>query len=135
MRSPAVAAAAVGAVALAAIGLIVSRPDVVALAVPLALWALLAARPQPGAADEPVRVRALPDQTDGTLVDEIVVDVPSEMVELEVVQSARRTRRATRAPWNRRASRAAPSIAMRRPSAGSGGRSCRAARSHRHSAR
>jgi uncharacterized protein (DUF58 family) len=94
MRSPAVAAAAVGAVALAAIGLIVSRPDVVALAVPLALWALLAARPQPGAADEPVRVRALPDQTDGTLVDEIVVDVPSEMVELEVVQSARRTRRA-----------------------------------------
>lgn len=99
MRSPAIIAAAVGAVVLAGVGLLASRPDVVAVALPLALWALVVARPEKTGREvshpaEPVRIRALPGEENGTLVDEIVVDAPGEMSELEVVHSARRTRRA-----------------------------------------
>ncbi|HLT67881.1 MAG TPA: DUF58 domain-containing protein [Microbacterium sp.] len=94
MRSPALLAAAGGAIALAGVGLIVSRPDVVALALPLALWALIARRPARDESVEPVRIRALPDEAEGVLSDEILVDAPGEMAEIEIVQSARRIRRA-----------------------------------------
>lgn len=93
MRSPAFVGAIGGAIALAGVGLIFSRADVVALALPLALWSLVVVRPPRDLDDERVRVRPLPDEEVGVLSDEIVVACGAEMVELEIVQSSRRTRR------------------------------------------
>ncbi|WP_243225955.1 DUF58 domain-containing protein [Microbacterium sp. CIAB417] len=98
-RTPALLIAIGAAVGLAGTGLALSRPDIVALAAPLAVWALFvldAERDRPardGAAASPIRVRAGPDAEDGRLTDEIVVDEDAEIAELHVVQSARRRSR------------------------------------------
>lgn len=96
-RTPAVLIAIGGAIVLAGIGLALSRPDVIALAAPLAIWSLLAMdaeRIRPAAReDAAVTVRAAPETTTGVLDDLIEVDTDAEITELFVVQSARRRRR------------------------------------------
>ncbi|MFB7252271.1 DUF58 domain-containing protein [Microbacterium sp. NPDC056234] len=96
-RTPAVLIAIGAAIVLAGAGLALSRPDVVAIAAPLAIWALLvvdAERVRPGAIeDSAITVRAAPETTHGTLDDEISVDTDAEIAELFIVQSARRDRR------------------------------------------
>lgn len=91
--SPALAVAIAGAIVLAVIGLLFSRPDVVAMGLPVGLWSVLAlARGTAGVGVVPsVSSRPSPD---GELLTEISVASDAEMVELVVVQSERRTRRA-----------------------------------------
>ncbi|WP_235559842.1 DUF58 domain-containing protein [Microbacterium sp. Leaf159] len=91
--SPALAVAIAGAIVLAVIGLLFSRPDVVAMGLPVALWSALAlGRGTSGVAVDP-SVASLPS-ADGELLTEISVESDAEMVELFVVQSERRSRRA-----------------------------------------
>ena len=91
--SPALAVAIAGAIVLAVIGLLFSRPDVVAMGLPVALWSALAlGRGTSGVAVDP-SAASLPS-ADGELLTEISVESDAEMVELFVVQSERRSRRA-----------------------------------------
>ncbi|MGJ0388590.1 DUF58 domain-containing protein [Microbacterium sp. CGR1] len=90
--SPALAVAIVGAIALAAIGLLFSRPDVVAMGLPIALWSAFAlGRGTSGIGAEP-SVSSRPS-ADGELLTAISVEGDAEMVELFVVHSERRIRR------------------------------------------
>ncbi|UYO95865.1 DUF58 domain-containing protein [Microbacterium sp. M28] len=96
-RTPALLIAFGAAIVLAGLGLALSRPDVVALAAPLAIWALLvvdAERIRPSAVeDAAITVEAASETAAGALDDVISVDTDAEMAELLIVQSARRTRR------------------------------------------
>ncbi|WP_460795019.1 DUF58 domain-containing protein [Microbacterium sp. GXF0217] len=96
-RTPAFLIGIGAAVVLAGLGLALSRPDVIALAAPLAIWSLLAAdgeRRRPAAReDAPISIRAATDATAGALDDVITVDTDAEIAELFIVQSARRRRR------------------------------------------
>src|SRR5690606_31933809 len=67
--------------------------DVVGLALPLVLWALMTVRPHADAPSDPVQTHAVSGEQGGELVDDIVIDAQGEMAELEIVQSERRTRR------------------------------------------
>ncbi|MGF6824484.1 uncharacterized protein (DUF58 family) [Microbacterium sp. ZKA21] len=97
LRTPALLIGVGAAVALAGTGLALSRPDVIALAAPLAIWSLLvvdAERRRPAAReDAPVSVRAAADTRAGALNDVITLDTDAELAELLIVQSARRRRR------------------------------------------
>ena len=91
--SPAPALAIAGSIVLAVLGLLFSRPDVVAMGLPLALWsALVLGRGTSGVGAEP-SVTPGPG-ADGQLHTEISVESDAEMVELFVVLSERRSRRA-----------------------------------------
>ncbi|MGM7696499.1 DUF58 domain-containing protein [Microbacterium sp. A84] len=82
-----------GAAAIAAMGLIFSRPDVVAMGLPLALLSGAALARRSGAESTAVVLRALPGANDdGTLSTEITVTGDAELAELVVVQSERRRR-------------------------------------------
>ncbi|HWV50840.1 MAG TPA: hypothetical protein VN035_15430, partial [Microbacterium sp.] len=97
LRTPAVLIGTGAAVVLAGMGLALSRPDVIVLAVPLAIWSLLvvdAERRRPGAReDAAIGVRSDPDTVPGALDDLITVETDAEIAELFIVQSARRRRR------------------------------------------
>lgn len=95
-RSPAVIVAVAAAVVLAGVGLAVSRPDVIALATPLAIWALvtLGAEARTRPARETITATALPDGADGELRGEIEVASPAEITELHVEHSERHRTRA-----------------------------------------
>lgn len=87
-RSPAVAIAAIGAVGVAALGLLFSRPDVVAVGIPLALSVVVAitTRAQPSPT---VSIEARTDADAEALHDVITVDSAAPAVELDVVQGGR----------------------------------------------
>ncbi|WP_406245586.1 DUF58 domain-containing protein [Microbacterium sp. M] len=97
-RTPALLIGIGASVVLAGTGLALSRPDVVALAVPLAIWSLLAAdaeRLRPAAREDgAITVQAATDAPAVAALDDVItVDTDAEVAELLVVQSARRRRR------------------------------------------
>nr|WP_157312979.1 DUF58 domain-containing protein [Microbacterium sp. MAH-37] len=97
-RTPVVAVALAGAVVLAAIGLALSRPDLVAVGIPLALcfvWALLR-RPAGGALE--VELSAEAGDGEGVVVGRVDIDADAEWVQLAVDQAGRRTGMADVAP-------------------------------------
>ncbi|GAA2848330.1 DUF58 domain-containing protein [Microbacterium arabinogalactanolyticum] len=73
-------------------GVVFSRPDVIAIGVPLALWAAIAVT-NTGRGGVDVRIERTPDAEEGVLADDIVVDSDAEMVELAVAQVGRTRRR------------------------------------------
>jgi uncharacterized protein (DUF58 family) len=73
-------------------GVVFSRPDVVAIGVPLALWAANAVT-KTARRGVDVRIERAPDAEGGVLADDIVVDSDAEMVELAVAQAGRTRRR------------------------------------------
>jgi len=90
--SPSLAVAVGGAVLLAVIGLLFSRPDIVAMGLPPALWSAFAlARGTTGVGARPT-VESLPTG-DGELRTSITVASDADAVEVVIVQSERRTRR------------------------------------------
>ena len=97
LRTPALLIGMGAAVVLAGTGLALSRPDVIALAAPLAIWSLLvlnAERHRPAAAEDgAIVVRTATDPRPGALDDVITVDTDAEVAELFIVQSGRRRRR------------------------------------------
>lgn len=89
-RSPVAAVGIVIAVILAAAGLVFSRPDVVVLAMPFGLSAVLATRPRRGAVE--VTLSARRDEEGGGAVSGAVeVDTDADWVQLAVDQGGRRT--------------------------------------------
>lgn len=89
-RSPVTAAAIIAAVLLAAAGLLLSRPDVVALGMPLGLWAVLAVRPRAGEVE--LSLSADGRDGDAAAVDAAVdVEADADWVQLAVDQGGRRT--------------------------------------------
>ncbi len=90
-RTPAVLVAIGTAVVLSGVGLAVSRPDMVALAAPLALWALGAVRAErrtEGAPPE-IRIEGVPGDAD-LVVDEVSIDTGADAADLLVEQAERR---------------------------------------------
>lgn len=97
-RTPVVAVALAGAVVLAAIGLALSRPDLVAVGIPLALcfvWALLR-RPASGALE--VELSAEAGDGEGVVEGRVDIEADAEWVQLAVDQAGRRTGMADVAP-------------------------------------
>lgn len=90
--SPVLPIAIGGSALLATIGLLFSRPDIVAMALPLALWSALAIARGASLARPEVRLDALPSD-DGELHTSFSVSSEADAVELFVVQSERRARR------------------------------------------
>ena len=86
--------AAIGAIVLAGGGIATARPDLIALAVPLALWAILQ-RPRSTDPIEPltIAVRSQAAQQQGRLREEIVVSGAGEIAELSITQAERRKTR------------------------------------------
>lgn len=107
--SPSLFLAVIGAVAVPAVGVALSRPDVIAVALPLALWAVHAgtvmARNRdtasvPGAAaggapqnPTPLVIDRETDAAPGWAQDSIRVESDAEIVEVALVQAERRRRR------------------------------------------
>ncbi|WP_312172681.1 DUF58 domain-containing protein [Microbacterium sp.] len=90
--SPALAVAIGGAVLLAVLGLLFSRPDIVAMALPPALWSAFALSRRAGGIEARVIVEALP-AGDGELRTSISIESDADAVEVLIVQSERRSRR------------------------------------------
>lgn len=88
------AVAAAGALALAAVGLLFSRPDVVALALPLVLWTVLAARPPRDEAELQVQMGAGVGEGDDEVRGWVEVVSDAEVVQLSIVQGGRHRRTA-----------------------------------------
>ena len=86
--------AAIGAIVLAGGGIATARPELIALAVPLALWAILQ-RPRSTDPIEPltIAVRSQAAQQQGRLREEIVVSGAGEIAELSITQAERRKTR------------------------------------------
>ena len=92
-RTPVTALGLAGAVLLAAAGVAFSRPDLVAVGLPLALataWAL-ARRPAAGILRLAVTARAAADAPHGTVVGEVDAALPADWVQLAVDQGGLRT--------------------------------------------
>lgn len=81
---------AVGAMIL---GSLFSRPDVIALGIPSALWAGIALTSRSPTRGIAVRVEHVADAGEDRLVDEIVVTSDAEIAEVAVIQAERTTRR------------------------------------------
>ena len=88
------AAGVLGALILAAAGLLFSRPDAVALAMPLALWSVLVARPPKGEGALRLELSAEPGQDEGEVRGRIEAVSAAEIVQLSVLQPGRRRRTA-----------------------------------------
>ena len=86
-RSPAVAVAAIGAVLLAATGLLFSRPDVIAIGLPLALYAIVALTMRTSTAT--ISVDAGTGTAAEVLTDVVTIDGDAEVVQLAIVQGDR----------------------------------------------
>ncbi len=86
---------AVGAICLAGAGLLFSRPDVAALALPLMMWAVLTSRPPGDGAGLRVRMHAEAGGDDSSVVrGRVDVASDAEIVQLSIVQGGRRRRTA-----------------------------------------
>ncbi|GAA3944898.1 DUF58 domain-containing protein [Microbacterium soli] len=87
--------AVLGALTALLAGVLLSRPDVIAVGLPLALWAVRSfTRIGVGAVSAVgVRIERVGDAEDGPLLDEIVIDSDAEMVEVAVIQAERIRRR------------------------------------------
>lgn len=97
-RTPVVAVSLAGAVVLAAMGLALSRADLVAVGIPLALcfvWALLH-RPSGGALE--VELSAEAGEGEGVVVGRVDIEADADWVQLAVDQAGRRTGMADVAP-------------------------------------
>lgn len=90
--SPSLPVAIGAAVVLAATGLLFSRPDVVVLGLPLALWSLLAIDRRTAAPEVTVILAPVPSD-DGETLTSVTPVTEAEAVEVFLVQSGRRTRR------------------------------------------
>ncbi len=86
--------AVIGAPAAMITGILFSRPDVVAVGLPLALWAVLATTSRTDGDDVTVQVRSTTVEDEGRLVDDILIRSDAEMVEVAVIQAERTRRRA-----------------------------------------
>src|SRR5690606_8249363 len=92
--SPSMVLGFLSAGVLAGVGLIFSRPDIVAMGVPISVWAVIALRR--GRDSQPVAVTLTPvsaTSSDGVLRTAISVTGEAEIAEVALVQSERRTRR------------------------------------------
>lgn len=89
---PTVVIAIGAAVVVAAAGLFLSRPDIAAVGLPLAIWSALIVGRGKGRADAVVTLTPLPGG-EGEISTSIEVDGEAEAVQLVVVQSQRRSRR------------------------------------------
>jgi len=88
---PALVVAAGAAIVLAAVGIISSRPDIVAMALPIAIWIAMVHRR--GDVDAATRVTVSPRPASADSIETVVeVDSAADAVELTLVQSQRRTR-------------------------------------------
>lgn len=89
--SPAVFFALLGVAATLVLGTVLSRPDLIAVGLPLALWSVRALRPQ---ADEvSISIERVDDAEPGWVADDVVIDSRAELVELALVQGERTRRR------------------------------------------
>lgn len=85
--------AAVGAIALAVLGLLSGRPDIAAIGLPLGLWAVLAERRERAAGDSvEVSLTPIENAERGRIDSTISVSSDAEMVLLQITQSERRRR-------------------------------------------
>lgn len=89
--SPALPFAAFGALATLIAGLVLARPDVVAVGAPLALWTAHAFTVRPAPVTVEIDKRSSGDA--GWVRDDIHVDTTAEMAEVSLVQADRRRRR------------------------------------------
>ncbi|GGD85183.1 DUF58 domain-containing protein [Microbacterium murale] len=83
----------VGAVALAALGLIGSRPDIVAMGLPLAILTAATMFRRPNDDAVAIELTPVPAAEEGTVHTTVAVTGDAEAAELVIVQSGRRTRR------------------------------------------
>ncbi|MDP3951223.1 DUF58 domain-containing protein [Microbacterium sp.] len=90
---PAVVLGFIGAAVLAGAGLLGSRPDIVAMGVPLALLAVAAMQRRDVDDVAVVELTPIPAGEEGTVRTEVTVTGDAEAAELVIVQSGRRTRR------------------------------------------
>ncbi|BDZ37938.1 hypothetical protein [Microbacterium suwonense] len=81
-----------GAVGVLIVGVVLSRPDVVAVGLPLALWSAHALNSR-GGGGVAVHIDRVADAADTRLKDEIRVESDADMVEVAVVQAERTGRR------------------------------------------
>src|SRR5690606_23363405 len=88
--SPAAVLGAGVGVVVAGIGFVAARPDVVVIAFPLLLSAVLAMTARPSG-DAVITLTSAVDQTPGRVRDDIHVDTGTEMVHLHVTQAERTT--------------------------------------------
>jgi len=93
IRTPAILVGIGAAVVLAGAGLAVSRPDIVALAVPPALWTLLVVRAERRARRDPPEIRIQGVPGGDLLADEISIEAEAETVDLLIEQAERRVTR------------------------------------------
>ncbi|MDQ0725123.1 DUF58 domain-containing protein [Microbacterium sp. W4I20] len=92
-RTPVMAAGLGGAVLLAAVGLAFSRPDVVAIGLPLALTTIWALRGRPRGGDLHIVLRARSDAAEGSneAVADVDIDAEADWVQVAIDQEERRT--------------------------------------------
>lgn len=89
---PTAALAVMGAVGALLLGVVFSRPDVMAAGLPLALWAALALT-RPGHSGIELVVDSSPGCEGRRLRDDVVIDSDAEIVEVSLIQAERRPRR------------------------------------------
>ncbi|QMU98423.1 DUF58 domain-containing protein [Microbacterium esteraromaticum] len=89
--SPALLFAVVGALAALIAGLVLARPDVIAIGVPLALWAAHALSVSGVDVDIEIEKRSSGDE--GWVHDDILVGDGTELVDVSIIQADRRRRR------------------------------------------
>jgi uncharacterized protein (DUF58 family) len=105
--SPSVLLAVIVALGALVAGLLLSRPEMIAVGLPLALWAVHAsAMPERGPVD--VRIERVEDAEAGRLQDDIVISSDSDLVEVAVIQAERLRRRVFVAGRSRVRSRVHP---------------------------
>lgn len=92
--APSVVFAGLGSLALLAGGVVLSRPDAIAVAMPLALWAAAVMGGRRTHGECAIDVRMSESDEHGWLHDEIQVRSTTEMVEVSLVQSERARKRA-----------------------------------------
>ncbi|SJN19081.1 protein of unknown function DUF58 [Microbacterium esteraromaticum] len=85
--------ALMGAVGILTVGMLASRPDVIVVGLPLALWAVYAISAQPPSGVIAIEIERGMEPADGWLAEEIVIRSDAEMVEAAVIQAERTRRR------------------------------------------
>ncbi|MGB3374294.1 MAG: hypothetical protein WBA87_04055, partial [Microbacterium sp.] len=105
--SPSIYLAIVGALGALIVGMLLTRPELIAVGLPFALWAVHALS-SPGGGAVGVGVERVDDAGEGRLHDDIVIRSDSEFVEVAVTQAGRTRRRVFVAGTARLRSRVRP---------------------------
>ncbi|MDQ0612513.1 uncharacterized protein (DUF58 family) [Microbacterium sp. W4I4] len=90
--SPSTYLAIVGALGALVVGILLARPELIAVGLPFALWAVHALA-SPGGGTVHVDIAKVEDEETGRLSDDIVIRSDSEIVEVAVIQAERIRRR------------------------------------------